>query len=54
MWPIDGTQTGITTPGQSKPGSNGKVGVLHNLQNWSLTIRYSLVSYPEQPFLGEV
>ena len=28
IWPIDGTQTGTTTPGQSEPGSNIKKGVL--------------------------
>ena len=26
--------TGTTTPGQSKPGSNGNKGVLHILQNF--------------------
>ena len=28
-WPIDGTLTSTTTPGHSKPGSNGNEGVLH-------------------------
>ena len=28
IWPIDGTLTGITTLGQSGPGSNGNEGVL--------------------------
>ena len=29
IYPIDGTLTGATTPGQSGPGSNGNEGVLH-------------------------
>ena len=48
IWLILGTLTGITTLGQSGPGSNGnEVVTLHfsELQNWSLTTRYSLVSY---------
>ena len=33
IWPIDGTQTGATTPGQSRPGSNNNKGVLNILQS---------------------
>ena len=29
VWPIDRTQSGATTPGQSGPGSNGNEEVLH-------------------------
>ena len=50
---MDGTQTSTTTPGQSGPGSHGNEGCTPHspdLQNWSLTIRYSLVSYPEHLF----
>ena len=32
VWPIDRTQTGTTTPGQSGSGNNGNEGVLHILQ----------------------
>ena len=32
IYPIDGTLTGTTTPGQSGPGSNGGEWVLHILQ----------------------
>ena len=28
-WPIDGTLTNTTTPGQNRPESNGKEGVVH-------------------------
>ena len=41
IWLMDGTQTGVTTPGQSGPGINE--GVLHTPQNWILTIKYSLL-----------
>ena len=46
IWPIDGTQTSITTPGQRRPGSNGYEGV-HNILRSSRTwasISDSLVS----------
>ena len=45
---IDGTLIGTIAPGQSEPGNNVNKEVLHspNLQNWSLSIRYSLVSDP--------
>ena len=50
IWPIDGTLIGITTPGQNWPESNGNEGVLPSHfwdpQNWSLTSRCSLYSYP--------
>ena len=48
IWPIDGTLTGTTTSGQSGPGGNGNERISPpspNLQNWSLSIRYSLISY---------
>ena len=44
--------TDIFTPGQRERGSNSYDGVLHTLQNWSLTTRCSLVSYPEYSFFG--
>ena len=50
IWPIDGALTNATTPGQSESGSNGNEEVLYTPQNWSLTIRYSLVSYSDYPF----
>ena len=52
IWPIDGTWTGMTTPGQSESGSNDNKRVLHypELQNWSLTIICSLASCPENLF----
>ena len=34
IWPIDGTQTGITTPDQSGPESNDNEGVLHTPQSY--------------------
>ena len=33
IWPIDGTQTGTTTPSQGGPRSNGNEGVLHISQS---------------------
>ena len=39
IWPIDETLTGITTPGQSGPGSNGKEAMTlysSKFSNWSL------------------
>ena len=36
IWPIDGTQTATTTPGQSKAGSNGKEWVLHIFQDFMI------------------
>ena len=55
IWPIDGTLTDTTAPGQSGFGSNGNEGVLHvspKFQDWNLTIRCSLVSYPEYTLRG--
>ena len=45
---------GITTPGLSEPGSNGNGGVQPppELQNWSITIRGSLVSYSGPHFFS--
>ena len=43
IWPIDRTLSGATTPGQSRPGSDGKWwGIPHYLKRqhyWNLTIR---------------
>ena len=50
IWPIDRTLTGTKTPGQNGLGSTGNEERLHTLQ---ITIKYSLVSYPGHPFLGE-
>ena len=53
---IDGTLTGTTTSNQSRSGSNGYKeirGTSPELQNGSLTIKCSLVSYPEHSFLRE-
>ena len=46
------TQTDTTAPGQSRPGNDSNEGVtLHSpeVQNWSLTTRSRLASYPENP-----
>ena len=48
IWPIDGTLSGATTPGQSGPGSHDIEGVLHIPQSsrtWasSSDLRYVLV-----------
>ena len=48
IWPIDGTLTITTTPGQSKPASNSNEWVLYTLQ--STRTRCSLVSYSGYPF----
>ena len=48
IWPIDRTQSGATTPGQSWPGGNGNEGVLRIPQSSSITRAspsYSFVSY---------
>ena len=37
IWPIDRTQSGATTPGQSGPGSDGNEEVLHVPQRSSIT-----------------
>ena len=42
--PIDRTQSGVTTPGQSGPGSEGNEGVFYISQSWSLTFKF-FVSY---------
>ena len=34
IWPIDGTLTCATTPGQSGPESNGNEGILHITQSF--------------------
>ena len=47
-WPIDGTLTGTTTPGQSGPGSNCNEGVFYIPQSSRIGASSSdnLVSYP--------
>ena len=42
----------FTPLGQKKPGSNGNEVVLHTSQNWSLTIRCSLILHSGHPFWG--
>ena len=37
IWPIDRTLSGVTTPGQSEPESNGNEGVLCIPQSPSIT-----------------
>ena len=54
IWPIDGTLTSTTNPGQSGPGSNGNEGVFYIPQSSSLTIRCSLVLYPRHSFERDV
>ena len=48
IWPIDGTQTYITTPSHSGRGNNGNKGVFHIPQSSRTEISPSvgLVSYP--------
>ena len=36
-WPIDSIQSDVTTPDQSRPGSDGNEEVLHIPQNSSIT-----------------
>ena len=53
---MHGTVTGTNTLGQSELGSNdNKWGTPHtpDLQDWSLTIRCSLMSYRGTYFFGE-
>ena len=50
IWPIDGTLSGATSPGQSGPGSDGNEGVFCILQHSSITgtsPSHCLVSYPD-------
>ena len=52
---IDGTLTGTTTPDQSGPGSNtneGETSYYSKLQDWMLTVRCRLVSYPGHMLCG--
>ena len=37
IWPLDSTISGVTTPGQNGPGSNGNKGVLCIPQSSSIT-----------------
>ena len=49
IWPIYTTLTGDTTSGQSEPGNNANNGstcLSQDFQNWSLIIKWSLVSCP--------
>ena len=43
MWPINGTLTGTTTPGQSEPESNGNEGVLHIPQTLEMEPHHQIV-----------
>ena len=55
VWPIDRTLLGATTPGQSRPESNGNEGVFRIPQSSSITEASSsdcVVSYPGHS-LGE-
>ena len=55
IWPIDKTLSGSTTPGQSRPGSDGKEGVLYIPQSSSITGTSpsdGLVSHPGHLFRG--
>ena len=38
IWPINTTQSGATTPGQSGPGNDGNKGVLHIPQLFSVIL----------------
>ena len=54
IWPIDRTQSGATTPGQSGPGSDGNEGVHDISQSSSITgasLSDCLVSYPGDLFM---
>ena len=49
IWSIEMTRSGVTTPGQGEPGSDGNKGILHIPQSsWILetSTSDSLVSYP--------
>ena len=48
IWPIDRTQSGATTPGQSGPGSDGVEEVLRIPQSSNITgtLPSDFVSYP--------
>ena len=55
IWPIDRTLSGGTTPGQCGAGSDGNEGILHILQNSSITGTSPsdcLVSYPDNYLFG--
>ena len=55
VWPIDRTQSGITTPVLGGPGSNDNEGVLRTLQSSSITWTSPsdcFVSYPGHSFWG--
>ena len=52
IWRIGRTLSGATTPGQSRPGSDGNDGVLHILQSFTITVDSPsdfLVLYPGHP-----
>ena len=42
IWPIDGTLTGTTTPGQGRPKSNGNEGVLHIPKTLGMKFHYQM------------
>ena len=48
IWPLDRALSNATTPGQSKPGSNGNEGVLHisQISKAGASSSESLMSHP--------
>ena len=52
IWLIDRILSGATSPGQSRPGSNGNEGILHIPQSFIIGAVPSdaLISYPGHPF----
>ena len=55
IWPIYGILTGTITMCESGLGSNGNEGITPHspeLQNWSLTTKFNLVSHSGHSFLG--
>ena len=54
IWPTDKTLSGVTTPGQSRPGSNGNEEILHIPQSfWTLPLPSDcLVSHPGHSLRG--
>ena len=56
IWPIDKTLSGVTTPGESGPGSYGNEGVLHIPENskTGTSLSDGLISYPENSLVVRV
>ena len=55
IWPIDRSLLGVTTPGQSRPGSDDNEEVLYIPQNFKsgASLSDSFVLYPGYSLLGE-